>query len=190
MISTHVKCSFCGGNHTSRQCNVEKQTAPIIKEFIGYKMEHFIENNVKCPNCKKGKLNVLGNNSPSLDCICNCCKYKYEIKSKCLSVNTIPDNIYLKHGNYEMYKNRQNSGLDFIIIIYGVNRYKKSITIKKVFHVPHNDIINNNNFKVEQQNNHCVIKINNHTKYNCYKFNRNISYDFSKIINQFIYNVL
>ena len=49
-----LKCNFCGENHISRNCNIEKKTAPLIKEFIGYKMEYFVENNIKCPNCKKG----------------------------------------------------------------------------------------------------------------------------------------
>ena len=184
-----LKCNFCGENHISRNCNIEKKTAPLIKEFIGYKMEYFVENNIKCPNCKKGKLNILGDNSPSLDCICNNCKYKYEIKSKCLSVNEIPNDIFLNHGNYNLYKKRQSNGLDFIVVMYSVNRIKKSIMIKKVFHIPHKDIINNNNFQVEKKNNHCIIKINNYKLYNCYKFKKQIYYDFSKYINQIINHI-
>ena len=140
----------------------------------------------KCPNCKKGKLNVLGNNSPSLDCICNCCQYKYEIKSKCLSINNLPKDLKITHGNFNFYRDRQENGLDFIIIIYGVNRETKIVTIKKVFHVPHKDIINNNNFNVSQNNNYSIINIKDHTKYNCYNFKNPIKINFSKYINSYL----
>ena len=70
----NLKCNFCFGNHSCRDCPIEKKLAPMIKKMIGIKMEHFIGKYIPCPYCKNNSLHVLGNNSPSLDIICKTCK--------------------------------------------------------------------------------------------------------------------
>ena len=96
--------------------------------------------------------------------VCNNCGKCYEIKSKCLSCERLPEKLYLTHGNYDYYLDRQEEVLDFFILIYKVNRQTKEIIIRKVFHVSDNDIRNYNNFiiKPDDDNYHCNIIINNH----------------------------
>jgi hypothetical protein len=164
MFQSRIKCHFCNGPHHCKDCKIEKRLAPHVKKIIGRKMEFFIGKNLTCPYCNKKELNVLDDNTPSLDVVCNCCGKCYEIKSKCLSCVNIPEKLYLTHGNYEYYIDRQNKELDFLILIYKVNRQTKDIIIRKVFHVSDYEIRNNNNFIIKPDNDyyHCNIIINNH----------------------------
>lgn len=130
-----LRCYFCDGNHVCRDCPIEEKLAPMLKKKVGKFMEHYVARNLPCPTCKLKKLKVLGNNSPSLDIICKNCNRNIEVKSKCLSVNNLPSDIYLPHGNFNEYFERQKSGLDFIIVIYSVNRIKKVINIRKVLYM-------------------------------------------------------
>ena len=113
-------------------------------------------------------LHVLGNNKPSLDIICNTCCKKFEIKSKCLSVKNLPLDLIMPHGNYFDYLRSHEDNLDFIIIIYGVDRKQKNIIIKKILHVP-NKMINQNDmsFRVikNDKDDKSMIHIKNHKLY-------------------------
>ena len=124
-------CSFCNGNHNSRNCNIEQQLAPSFKKEVGIYMEEHITNNIKCPRCSSNKLYKLGNHTPSIDIVCTECKQIYEVKSKCLSVKNLPNDIFCNGGNYnEFINNIKNKELDLIIVLYGVNREKKEILIR------------------------------------------------------------
>lgn len=160
-------CHFCGGSHNCRVCPIEKTVAPKLKKIIGKKMEQYVSL-LSCPCCRKKNLYLLNDNSPSLDIICinkNCGK-KFEVKSKCLSCTDLPNDLQINHGNYEYYLKRQREGLDFIVVIYKVDRINKISTIRKVIHIPDNDIKTHSNFQVIQKNRYCEIQIKDHTKYN------------------------
>jgi hypothetical protein len=158
-----LRCYFCNGNHICRNCPIEEKLAPVLKKKVGKFMEHYVANNLDCPLCKKRELRVLGNNSPSLDIICDNCDKNIEVKSKCLSVKKLPADVHLPHGNFSEYFERQKSGLDFIIVIYSVNRVKKEINIRKVLYMNDNIIKNGEVVKVERRDssNLSTIKINN-----------------------------
>jgi len=139
-----IRCYFCNGNHLCRKCPIENKLAPILKQKVGNFMEHYVANIFKCPSCNNKSLKVLGNHSPSLDIVCSNCSRRIEVKSKCLSVNNLPDDINLPHGNYSDYNERQKYGLDFIIVIYSVDRIKKLINIREVLYM-NNSLIKKGN---------------------------------------------
>jgi hypothetical protein len=119
------KCSFCNGNHNSRNCNIEQYCAPIFKKEVGMYMEEHITQNITCPRCNNDKLYKLGSHTPSIDLVCTECNHIYEVKSKCLSVKDLPIDIFCNGGNYtELINNIKNKELDLIIVLYGVNREK------------------------------------------------------------------
>lgn len=161
--SKKVRCYFCEGNHLCRDCPVEEKLAPILKKKVGKFMEHYVANNLDCPICHERQLKVLGNNSPSLDIICQNCNRNIEVKSKCLSVNKLPNDIHLPHGNFSEYFERQKTGLDFIIVIYSVNRVKKLINIRKVLYMNDNIIKDGDVIKITKRVNSplSTIKIDN-----------------------------
>jgi DNA-directed RNA polymerase subunit RPC12/RpoP len=131
----NIRCFFCNGNHLCRKCPIEEKIAPLLKKKVGDYMEYHVANNYSCPKCLKKTLIVLGNNSPSLDILCKECGKKIEVKSKCLSVKNLPNDINLQHGNYIDYNKRQKSGLDFIVVIYSVDRINKVINIREVLYM-------------------------------------------------------
>lgn len=160
------KCKFCyEESHSTKKCPVETALSKIIKVKVGNLMEHYVKDYVNCPKCNS-KLHLLSNNSPSLDLICNNCNSNFEVKSKCLSAKILPDDLIIYHGNYNFYKSRQNDGLDFIIIIYKVDRFNKEIKIRKVFYVPHHIIVNNCDFIVKKNDSNSIVYIKNHNKFN------------------------
>ena len=129
-----IKCYFCSGNHACRDCPVEKSMSHVLKKKVGKMMEYFIADNLNCPECNYNELYVVGDNSPSLDIICSHCDNKFEVKSKCLSTNQLPNDIKLPHGLYNECINRIEEGLNLIVIIYGANRVNKSITIREILY--------------------------------------------------------
>jgi hypothetical protein len=161
------KCYFCNEEHSCRNCPLEQQIAPILKNKIGILMEHYIANNFKCPLCNKKKLHVIGNNSPSLDIVCSCGN-KIEVKSKCLSVSKLPNDIQLPHGNYNDYINRLKHGLELFIIIYGVDRINKIIKIREILYANHSMMLNENIINVikKEENTRSTIIIKDRTKLN------------------------
>lgn len=167
----NLKCHFCGGNHNCRVCPVEKKVSPKLKKAIGKKMEQYVST-LPCPCCRNKSLRLLNDNTPSLDIICvnNKCNKKFEVKSKCLSCEQLPNDLKINHGNYEYYLERQKEGLDFIIVMYKVDRKNKVSTIRKVIHIPDSDIKLNNNFTVVQNYRYCNIFIKNHNIYNGIEF--------------------
>ena len=139
-----LRCYFCNKNHLCRNCPLEQKLAPILKQKVGDYMEKYVADVLPCPSCNKKDLKVLGNHSPSLDLVCSNCSRKIEVKSKCLSVNNLPVDINLPHGNFSDYNKRQKYGLDFIVVIYSVNRVMKKIKIREVLYM-NNSIIKNGN---------------------------------------------
>lgn len=180
-------CHFCGKYHTFKNCPLENEMASIFKKKVGSLMEYYIANNFNCPYCNKKELCVINNNSPSLDIICNCGK-KIEVKSKCLSVINLPNNIILNHGCYVDYINRVKEEIDFFIVIYGVDRIKKIIKIREVLHITHNMLIENNNINViiQDDNRLSTIIIKDRTKLNNLPLpNCENIFDFNKDIKDF-----
>ena len=151
-------------------------------------MEEFIGNNFACPCCKEKKLEVLGNHSPSLDIVCKGCNRKFEVKSKCLSVNRLPNDIQLPHGNFQDYKRRQESGLDLFVIIYKVDRINKKITIREVLYAKNEEIKQNKNIKVIKriQSHLSTIIITNKNLLSKLNLSKIYQFDFSSVINNYI----
>lgn len=143
-----INCHYCNGPHSCRKCPVETIVAPHMKKIVGTHMESFVANKLECPRCHNMTLRLLGNHSPSLDIVCEHCETNFEVKSKCISAKVIPNDLILDHGNYFDYIARQESGLDFIVIIYGVDRHTKIITIRKILYVPNEIILKKTHFKV------------------------------------------
>ena len=147
-------------------------------------METFVANRLYCPHCMIQSLRLLGNHTPSLDIVCDNCHTNFEVKSKCLSVNSLPNDLILHHGNYFDYINRQQKGLDFIIIIYKVDRKTKMIEIRKILYIPNEKIHENSHFKVVQKSDSSMstIYITDYTKLTEIKLNRIYNYNFSNDI--------
>ena len=159
------KCYFCSGNHLSRDCKIEKKIAPILKKKVGDTMEHYIANTLNCPECKKNELKVIGNHSPSLDIVCNNCNIKIEVKSKCLSVERLPKDININHGCYYEFNKRIDNNLNMIIILYGVNRVKKQITIREILYVP-NSYFQKSFLNITKKNNSNLTEITIKDRFN------------------------
>jgi len=192
----HFKCHFCQGNHRCRNCPIEEQIAPILKKKVGIIMEKFIGKYYNCPKCN-GELNVIGTHSPSRDIKCNDCGRFFEVKSKCLSVDKIPKDLYLPHGNYNKYIERTKEGLDFIIIIYKVDRKKKCSLIREILYIDNKvrkmkNIIKVNPRKTRSGNILSTIIIENRLDSNIKLLslkNKNCIFNFKKIIENIIYNL-
>jgi transcription elongation factor Elf1 len=141
---------------------MEKALADKLKQKIGIRMEEYVVNNIHCPECGCKSLYKLGTNLPSLDMVCNCCGKYYEVKSKCLSVNNLPNDIVLPHGLYNDYYDRIKDGLGLIIIIYGANRNDKTITIREILYANNKNLQNNNLIYISKRaNNLSTINIKN-----------------------------
>jgi hypothetical protein len=183
-----LPCEYCNKHHCSRECPLEKQLAPLMKKIVGTSMEHFVADEVYCPRCNNKSLKPLGNHAPSLDIICSMCHTKFEIKSKCMSCNKLPKDLIFNHGNYNDYVNRQNNGLDIILIVYSVCRKTKVIKIRHVFYVKNEDIITNKYLKVvkKEQTSLSEIIVPDHHKLPEIVFNQKFCYDFSDNINTII----
>lgn len=184
------RCYFCNGNHMCRECPQEAILSPVLKKYIGSIMENFISDNFCCPSCKEKKMMVLGNHTPSLDIICENCNRRFEVKSKCLSVEYLPKDLKLPHGSYDDYVKRQSNGLDFFIIIYKVDRIRKKITIREVLYATNSSILENDNIQVlKRKKSHLsnIIIKNKHLLHRI-KMDKNYQFDFSKIIDKYMEN--
>jgi len=161
-----MNCSFCKQVHYSNYCPIEKQFSKVFKCQTGYFMEYFVANNVKCPECKKNKLRVIGDNSPSNDLICINCNQKFEIKSKCLSSTIIPKDIVVNHGIYDKYLEQKEKGLNFIFIIYGIDRLNHNICIREILYCCNFNIENTIYVKKNNNDVYSTISIPNRLKLN------------------------
>jgi len=177
-----VKCYFCNGNHKCRDCPVEASLAPTYKNKVGNMMEYYIADNFKCPECSNKSLYVLGNHTPSLDIICKCCAKKFEVKSKCLSVQLIPPDINLNHGSYINYINRLTEKLNLFVVIYGVDRLTKNIYIREVLYANNSLLLNTSVINVKKNNNCSTIMIKHKNKLQKLDFKRNTIMSFEKQI--------
>ena len=148
-----IKCYFCNGNHACRECPKEAELAPTFRKKVGGMFEYWAADNIRCQNCNC-KLKVIGNHTPSLDLICqnkDCDKKKYEVKSKCLSVYKLPSDIKLPHGAYNDFIYRLNEGLNLIVIIYGVDRVRKTINIREVIYANNEELCDTKLIEVEKR---------------------------------------
>jgi len=188
-----IKCYYCGGNHNCRECPIEKKLAGTMKQIVGKIMENIVATYIECQYCNTKSLQVLGNNTPSLDIVCTKCNnINIECKSKCLSVEgKLPNDLFLNHGNYNEYLKRQKKGLDWIIIIYKVLRKEKIISIRKILYVKNNEIKNNNNFNiVKKHNSHLSnIFIKNHNLLEEIKLDKRYNFSFKIIYEQLLRNI-
>ena len=183
------KCYFCGETHSSRDCILEKRLAPVLKKKVGIIMEHYIADNFNCPKCGNHTLTVLGSNTPSLDIICTTCLKLIEVKSKCLSVEKIPSDIRLNHGAYIDFQNRLNDDLDLFVIIYGVNREKKQISIKEVLYISNAKIKNKDIVDISKclSNNLSLISIKDKNKLEKLKIPSSTKIiDFSELVSDYL----
>ena len=146
-----VECFFCKGAHVCRDCPVEANMAPMFKKKVGYMMEYYVAENIKCPECNVLSLQVIGNHTPSLDLICGSCQKKFEVKSKCLSVDKLPTDIILPHGSYIDYKYRLKDGLNLIVIVYGADRINKLINVREVLYANNNKLMSSNIIEVRRR---------------------------------------
>ena len=148
-----IKCHYCNGNHTCRDCPIEAEKAYDNRIKIGFVFEKWVSENVKCPNCNS-HLKVIGDHTPSLDLICenpDCTKNKFECKSKCLSIDKLPSDIMLPHGLYNDFVYRLNDGLNLIVVIYGFDRINKMINIREVIYADNYHLINPNVVKINRR---------------------------------------
>jgi hypothetical protein len=146
-----IECFFCKGAHVCRDCPVEANMAPMFKKKVGYMMEYYVAENIKCPECENLSLEVIGNHTPSLDLICRSCNKKFEVKSKCLSVDKIPTDIMLPHGSYIDYKYRLKEGLNLIVIVYGIDRINKLINVREVLYANNNKLMKSHIVEVSKK---------------------------------------
>ncbi len=186
-----IPCEYCNKSHNSRECPLEQRLAPFMRKIVGMYMEQFVADEIYCPRCNYKSLKPLGTHAPSLDIICSMCCAKYEIKSKCMSSAKLPKDLVFNHGNYNDYVNRQNNGLDIILILYKVCRKTKVIKIRHVFYAKNEDIINNKYLKVIKKKDTSLsqIIVPDHTKIPEIIFNQKFCYDFSDNINAIISTV-
>ena len=184
---SHFTCNFCKGNHYTKICPIESKLSPLFKNLVGFIMEHHFCKFFSCPGCQNNTLKVLNNNNPSLDIICTNCNKKIEIKSKCLSSNIIPKDIICQSGNYTHFiKNINDINLDLIIIIYGVNRKKKEIYIRKIIYAPNSIILNTDIIKIIKRYNSSLslIYINDIDKLINILINSNKIITFKNLLNK------
>lgn len=152
-INPNIKCHFCNGNHKCRDCPIEAMNAASNRRKVGTWFEEWVSCNIPCPNCN-GHLKVKGDHTPSLDLVCNNpkCMNKFECKSKCLSVNCLPKDIFLPHGTYNDFIQQINKGLNLIVVIYGFDRINKTINVREVIHADNKDLINPNLIEINRRN--------------------------------------
>ena len=187
MRNNSISCYFCNKNHNCRRCPLEAKIAPKLKKEIGIFWEKFVSAHIPCKKCGN-KLTVLGNNTPSLDLVCSRCAEPYEVKSKCISAKTIPDDLIFNHGNYFDYIRRQEDKLNFFLIIYKVDRKNKVVTIRKVLYVSNNEVKADNTFRIEKKNNSTLslIIIPNYNNLNEIPLHKNFTYSFKTLVDKLV----
>lgn len=191
------RCPFCGEKHKGKKCPIEEKMAPHMRRIVGHFGES-IASHLDCPKCGKSKtLRIRRDNTPSNDIYCSdpaCTCHPIEVKTKCLS-GEIPYDLLLHHGNYFEYTRRQANGLDFIIIIYSVDRLTKKNKIRKVLYQPNKDIIEDSknthgNFRVTRKSDSSgstiTIKDRRLLKELTIPSDVPTEYDFSGIVNELV----
>lgn len=160
MLNKCNRCYFCNDpNHLARDCKLYKKMIPYMKTQIGDWCESFFANNYKCYRCKNFGYKVLNNRSPSLDIVCQNCGNKCEVKSKCYSGKELADDIFLHHGSYEDYVERQKSGLDLVVIIYKINRRTKKLIIREILYFPNEEVKKKELIQVNKKKNSNLSQI-------------------------------
>lgn len=156
-----ICCEWCNKNHNTRNCPYEKICSKEISLEVGKLMEEYVEKNLCCPKCKNKSLKRLNNYSPSLDLNCIVCNKNIEVKSKCLSIKNLPNDIQCKSGKYEYFiKNIKENDLDLILIIYKVSRKTKKITIREIYWLDNETLKNNEKVNIIKNNNNDLSVIN------------------------------
>jgi len=153
-------CQFCFHNHNCRTCPYENELKKDMTIKVGIIMEELVQNIVKCKYCNTHTLKRLGDNSPSLDLECTKCNKIIEVKSKCLSVNNLPNDIECKGGNYLHFCNNISiRNLDLVLILYGVNRSNKEINIREIYWIKNNLLKEQSNIKIIKNDKNNLSKI-------------------------------
>jgi hypothetical protein len=137
-MSHYCHCFFCNeDSHATRDCPLEKEMSPFLKKKVGRMMEFYISNNYYCPNCNGKTLKVIDDASPSMDIRCSrqSCKQIIEVKSKCLSAASLPAQLTIPHGNYDYFLEKMEENLDVLVVIYSIQRVKKTIEIRRVLYL-------------------------------------------------------
>jgi len=160
LVKSTQTCEFCFGYHNCRDCDKEKKLRVTISNKVGLIMEEYLENNIPCRYCNSYTLVRRGDNSPSLDLECELCKKKIEVKSKCLSIDKLPNDITCKGGNFiHLQNNIKNKDLDLVLIIYGVDRKLKEIKIRHAFWISNNQLQDNELIQISRNYNLSTISI-------------------------------
>jgi hypothetical protein len=166
--------------------------APFLRKKAGNMMEYYIAENINCPECGiKDKLHIMGDHTPSLDIVCLNCKNNFEVKSKCLSSSSLPNDIILPHGSYNECINRINNNLGLIVIIYGVDRIRKTIKIREILYGTNKELKESSNINIMQRpgSNLSTIFIKNKKKLQKLKLlTLNNEITFENDINEFLNN--
>ena len=187
-MSCNKKCWFCYSNkHDSKRCPIEADISLTLKNKAGAEFESYIADYIKCPNCFEYGFKRLNNNLPSLDIICDC-GFNFEVKSKCLSVNELPNDIELNHGVYtECMERVEIYDLNLIVIIYGVDRTHKTISIREILYAT-NDMLRNPDIIEIHPKPNCKLSkifIKDKTKLNKLYFTKTVI-SFKKEIDEYI----
>ncbi len=185
-------CTFCGSkDHTSIMCDIENKMAPYFKKEVGIKMEEYVTKNIYCQKCNMKTLKALKDYTPSLDIVCKNCNAIYEVKSKCLSVKKLPQDIYCNGGNYIEFKKNISIGLNLFVIVYGVDRKKKEILIRNIYYAPNEVLQNKYLIDIDKKKNTTLstIKIFNKDKLQTINFKDKII-SFKHLYNTLIENII
>ena len=148
MCKKYKKCYYCGlAGHIAKECPKEKKDSGKLKNIVGEFFEKFVTKKYNCPNCKSS-LRRLADFTPSCDIVCDTCGQKFEVKSKCLSVKNLPEDIRIKHGNFNEFQYKLNyQELNMFLIIYSYDRKSKTLSVRKIYYLP-NRFIKDKTFSV------------------------------------------
>jgi len=136
------QCYGCGSNdHKLSDCIKHNSQRDLRKENAGKWAENYISKHVMCQKCSNSvSLKPAELFLPSLDCFCsNGCLY--EIKSKCLSVDKMPEYIKINAGEYRTLKRRiLHEGLSIIVLFYAVDEELDIRNIRQVRYIDNENL--------------------------------------------------
>ena len=165
-------CYCCGSSeHLIKECPTHKAKVKYRNNDAGKWSEDRFTG-MLCPICKNGILQHAVLHTPSLDFTCLTCGKLFELKSKCLSQQNIPNDIRIIGGQYTHLMNSiLNKNLNLIILIYKVNEKENLRIERKIIIIENNDLksdLLNNNINIIQVKNKSKISIKYIRKYKSY----------------------
>ena len=166
----YIVCYTCKNEgHTQKECIFKEKFSKIKKEKTSKEIEEYVVNNITCLNCLN-PLRYAKQFLPSVDVICTNCNKPYEIKSKAMSRNVLPEYIKLDAGEYTQFGEKINDeNLFLIFIVYRINekldtkeiyavKYIDNITLKRAIKNGKSKLLSNgastgnNSVMIEYQN--------------------------------------